>query len=490
MTYFHAYDLQAQSVPPLTLGYGPTIQLPTGADVNDIAVADLDHDGRPDLAIPERALDTLAIFVQTASGGFPAKASARYFFSRGPHTIVPLALNGYGASGSPVPVADDLVLGARQSIQLYLLDNMGTAPGQLSLVARPALRWGPLGGSPPTDPRLLTAPLNGDDYPDIAYLYNPIGTVQAGLGGNGILFRNTPPDNIASPLFYQAPFRPVDASLACMYVPDAYNALLASPTTNEIIIVSTTGKSQPSNGWWTSGYQRKTASGGTRPVAAAGADVDGDGDADLVAAHETNPNVVIRLREPNPVTPYDLLFPTQLTYPLLGAPRQVILQDMNGDNRPDLLVLLTTGLVQVFRNTGQSGQALFDAPILLATGSRPAYLRLADINADGQLDLAVACPGDNTVHLFYNQSVVLSAQAAKSKQLATVYPNPAHTTLQLRSTTGSPIHAAILLDALGRPVRQWDAPATSLNVADVPRGLYLLQLQVGTTKTMHRIVLE
>ncbi|TGE11912.1 FG-GAP repeat domain-containing protein [Hymenobacter elongatus] len=410
----------AQSVPPLTLGYGPVIQLPVGADVNDVAVADLDHDGRPDLAIPERALDTLAIFVQNANGGFPAKASARYYFSRGPYSIVPLALNGYGPAGSPVPTADDLVLGARQSTQLYLLDNTGTAPGELSLVARPVLRWGPNGGSPPTDPRLLTAPLNGDDYPDIAYLYNPTGTTMAGLGGHGILFRNAPPDNIAPTLFYQSPSRPVDVSLACIYTPGEYNALLASPTTNEVVIVTTGGKSNPSNGWWQSGYQTKAASGGTRPVAAAGADINGDGATDLVAAHETNPNVVIQLRDAAPQNQYDLLFPTRITYPLLGPPRQV--------------VLLTTGLVEVFRNTGQNGSALFDAPILLATGSRPAYLRLADINADGQLDLAVACAGDNTVHLFYNQSVVLAAKMATTQETISVYPNPARTILYVRST--------------------------------------------------------
>ncbi|TGE25143.1 T9SS type A sorting domain-containing protein [Hymenobacter aquaticus] len=480
----------AQSIPPLTIGYGPTIQLPTGSDINDVAVADLDHDGRPDLAIPERALDTLAIFVQNAGGGFPAKATARYYFSRGPHTIIPLALNGYGAPGSPVPIADDLVLGARQSIELYLLDNVGTVPGQLSLVARPALRWGPNGGSPPTDPRLLTAPLNGDDYPDIAYLYNPNGTPLAGLGGNGILFRNTPPNNIAPPLFYQAPFRPVDASLACMYDPGAYNALLASPTTNEVIIVTTTGKSQPSNAWWQSGYQSKAASGGTRPVAAAGADINGDGATDLVAAHETNPNVVIQLRDPDPVAQYDLLFPTKITYSLPGTPRQVILQDMNGDNRPDLLVLLTTGLVEVFRNTGQSGPALFDAPLLLATGSRPSYMRLADINADGQLDLAVACPGDNTVNLFYNQSVVLAAKPVTNRETIAVYPTPARTILHIRPANGEVVTTVTLRDALGRPVRQWSKPGATIDVADVARGMYLLQLQASGGVVTRRIVLE
>ena len=224
-------------------------------------------------------------------------------------------------------------------------------------------------------------------------------------------------------------------------------------------------------------------------MAAAGGDVDGDGYSDMVVAHETNPNVVVQFRDPSVIN--DVLFlPNRVTYPLQGPPRQVILQDLNGDARPEMIVLLSNSLIEVFRNTGQSGSALFDAPQLLYTGADPVYLRIADINADGQPDFAVACPGDDTVNLFYNQSVVLAAKASRSQLTVTVYPNPARTMLHLQMSPGTLVGKATLLDALGRPMRAWPKPAAALDISDLPRGIYLLQVEAQNSLFTRRVILD
>lgn len=164
----NANSSPAQTSRPLIFAQ-QIIQLPSGSAPGDVSIADLNHDGKPDLAIPEHDLDTLAIFTQTAAGTFPTRSAARYHIPNGPQTAVPIALTGYGPAGSPPPTPDDLVVGVPLYNLLYFFDNTGTAPGVLSLTARPAVGWVP-SGTAPANSWLQTAPLNKDLYPDLAFL--------------------------------------------------------------------------------------------------------------------------------------------------------------------------------------------------------------------------------------------------------------------------------------------------------------------------------
>lgn len=475
---------------PLGFTAGPTIQLPTGATPHDISIADFNHDGRPDLAIPERGLDTLAIYAQTAAGGFLVRPTARYFIPGGPHTTVPIALNGFGPVGSPLPPADELVVGVPNLNYLYFFDNVGTVPGVTALVARPAVQWVPMGPLS-QNARLMTAPLNNDLYPDLAFFidsYSYQSGNRHGVGGMAVYPNSTGTNRLNSTLMYQTNFQPVDFTMAAMVTPGTYDALLASPTTNTVVMAEGGAGSLFSDPWWSTGYQQVFPSYGVRPVAAAGGDVNRDGWPDLVAAHETNPNVVVQLREP---TLGQVFFqPNRLTYPLLGTPKQVMLQDLNSDGRPELVVLLANSFIEIFRNTGQNGQALFDAPFIISTGLDPAYMRIADINADGLPDLAVACAGDDTVYLFYNQGSILAMTPVGNAHSVAVYPNPAHAELHLTDDPSFPVQAIELLDATGRCVRRWPPGTASLNVATLPRGLYLLRLESRTRNVVRRVVLE
>ena len=217
--------------------------------------------------------------------------------------------------------------------------------------------------------------------------------------------------------------------------------------------------------------------------------MNGDGLTDLVAAHETNPNVVVQLRDPAIINEVVFL-PNRLTYPLIGPPKQAILQDMNGDGRPELIVLLTNSFVEIFPNTGQSGQALFDAPLFYGTGAAPAYLRIADINADGLLDFAIACPGDNTVYLLYNQTQVLATTQSSNLPQLSVYPNPAQNELRIAFDRATPIQRIELLDALGRSVHEWAPTERSLDASSLPRGIYLLRITSQQRVFTRRVILN
>jgi serine/threonine protein kinase len=97
----------------------------------------------------------------------------------------------------------------------------------------------------------------------------------------------------------------------------------------------------------------------------------------------------------------------------LGAgshPYRVIIADMDGDGRPDLVVgNLGDGTVWVYRNIGTNGTlagASFALPVILSAGpSGSLYgLAVADLDGDGRLDIVTANGIFNTLSIFRNQS--------------------------------------------------------------------------------------
>ena len=224
-------------------------------------------------------------------------------------------------------------------------------------------------------------------------------------------------------------------------------------------------------------------------------DINADGIVDLVGG---NPGqVVVRygtLYLNAAQANYGLRTPPELV-PLFNAPRELLLADLTGDNKPELLVL-SNGLLSVFLNTAITGnyrQPPFEpTPYVFSTGLDPALIRVADIDADGDLDVLVPNRGDHTVSVFWNGRIALGTAAAAAPVAPLgVYPNPAAATLHLRwaGAAGTRSATATLLDLTGREVHRWPAEAsgTTLDVADVPRGVYVLRLGTGATR---RVVLQ
>jgi uncharacterized delta-60 repeat protein len=89
---------------------------------------------------------------------------------------------------------------------------------------------------------------------------------------------------------------------------------------------------------------------------------------------------------------------------------------------------------------------------------------------------------------------VLALPAVRHQLPLAAWPVPAHGQLHLRLEAGPVPQRLRLLDALGRCVRTWPAPSTpefTLNVAGLPSGHYLLQLEhTEGGNVSRRIVLE
>jgi len=118
------------------------------------------------------------------------------------------------------------------------------------------------------------------------------------------------------------------------------------------------------------------------------ADINGDGKLDAIAAN-LSANTVSVLR--NISTPGHIAFAPHFDIAVGASPHQVVVGDLDGDGRPDILVVnYDDGTLSVLRNTSESAEAPAFAPrVDFPTGPGPHGLGIADLDGDGKLDVVV-----------------------------------------------------------------------------------------------------
>jgi hypothetical protein len=134
----------------------------------------------------------------------------------------------------------------------------------------------------------------------------------------------------------------------------------------------------------------------SQPRAIASLDLAGDGDPDLAVANFGSSDLALI----NTVYGYYFVFHTKYSLPGKGV--AVVAFDVNSDSYRDLVVASQdSDAVQVFVGTAL-GSLSPASPVSLGASDDPESLSFADFDADGKLDLAVACKGSNTVALLRN----------------------------------------------------------------------------------------
>lgn len=127
------------------------------------------------------------------------------------------------------------------------------------------------------------------------------------------------------------------------------------------------------------------------------ADFDGDGNLDVAAAEQTGTGAykIVVLRGNG-----DGTFQAAQAYTVGGAPSgtgptAIASGDFNGDGKPDLAItLLNASKVSILINTSVSGTVSFAASVEYATALYPSAVGVADFNNDGKKDVVVQCaPG-------------------------------------------------------------------------------------------------
>ena len=145
------------------------------------------------------------------------------------------------------------------------------------------------------------------------------------------------------------------------------------------------------------------------------ADLDGDGKPDLIVADAYSGQISLYRNVSTNGSLTAGSFGPRVDLPVLlpasGAnPYRIVAADLDGDGRLDLIVLNgESGVVSILRNIGSSGSLTtnsFAARIDLPAGNNMRGLAVQDLNGDGKPEIITANNGDNTISIFQNLSTV------------------------------------------------------------------------------------
>ena len=169
------------------------------------------------------------------------------------------------------------------------------------------------------------------------------------------------------------------------------------------------------------------------------ADLDGDGNADIVVVPYPN-----QISVPFTILIYygngDGTFPAGVYLPMSHGYTQLVIADVDQDNKPDLVLSDGAGIA-VMKNLGGRN---FGPEQHFVAGQRIAGLSVADVNGDGFPDIVVANESGTTATVLLNQPGSNAIDGAPSNGLFTISPEPAQ--------YGQPVTLSIAMSVASGPV--------------------------------------
>lgn len=417
----------------------------TGANPIAVTAADIDGDGKPDLIVANVDDSTVSTLLNTTAPGatMPSFAMQQPFSTSSPASITSIDLNGDGK-------LDLIVANAGSNTVSVLLDATARARAATSFATQQVFAAGAFPAA------VVATDLNGDGKPDLIVANEnssantvsvlPNATVPlafaahfptkqtfatgtspdsvnfADINGDGkpdLIVANSN-DNTLSVLlntsyFGSAPYFAMQQTFATGAAPYSISAADLNGDGKPDLIVANFGAGSVSvllnttaPGASTSSFAaQQTFATGSGPISTTTADVNGDGRPDLVVVNFNSQNVSVLINNTPPGS-FVPSFAAQQTFATGFSPHSVSAADINGDGKPDLVIADTGALtVSVLINTTVSGAVSpdFAAQQTFATGSAPYSVTTADLNGDGKPDVIAANYNDNTISILFNTTV-------------------------------------------------------------------------------------
>jgi hypothetical protein len=347
--------------------FGPitTYSTSAGSAPTDIEVADVNGDGKLDLLTANIFGNAVGVLLGNGNGTFGTVTPFSTGADSSPFKLAVADVNGDGKL--------DLLTDNRGGDAAGVL--LGTGTGSFGTVTP----FSTGAGSRPQE--IAVADVNGDGKPDLV-------TANSGTGTAGVLLNTTPtPGNRG--------FLPVATYSAGAGVFPNSIAVADVNSDGKLDLLTANGPTvgvQLGTGPGTFGTAATYSTGTSGAQSIAVADVNGDGKLDAVTVSFSSSTASVL---PGTGTGS---FGTAATYSV-GAgtqPTSIVIADITGDGKPDLFTAnrgrgpaFGGGSVGVLVNTGTGS---FSAPSLYSTGSntQPSSVAVADVNNDGKPDLLTA----------------------------------------------------------------------------------------------------
>lgn len=369
-----------------TASFGDNQDFATGVVPLSIAIADLDNDGRLDLAIANRNSNNVSVLVNTTKPGDTTSSfdTKRDFATD--NTPIFVRADDINADGKLDLVVANLNSN-RVSVLLSTLEQ-GTATPTFA-----DKQDVPVGSNPRS---VAVGDLNGDGRSDLAIANTSSNSVS-------VLFNATLPGAAITAFTARRDFA---TGLAPVFVgigdfnldgkADVAIANINSSTVSILVNRTVPGSTVPD-------FVKQDFRAGDGPLFIAVGDLNGDGKPDMVVANlVATVSVLFNTTVPGADTP---TFAPTLDVATGDGPRSIALADVNSDGKLDLAVAnFNSDSLSVLLNTANTGAAApsFGAIHGFQTGFRPVSVAAGDLNKDGKVDLAVANINSSNVSVLLN----------------------------------------------------------------------------------------
>ena len=376
-----------------TVNFDPQVVLSAGTLPNGDVIADIDADGKPDLLVANTGDNTISVYRNMSSTGSLTAGSfaAPVVIPTGDE---PSALNVTDVDGDGKP--DIVFTIADLGIQTVSILRNTSSGGTLSFAPVISFQAGVQVSG------LAVGDIDGDGKPDLAVANNQDNTIS--------IFRNvsiagwvgfTPQALLATG---NGPWSIAMADIDGDGRPDL---VVPNQFDNTISVFRNTSILGNTN--YNPFSAQVTFATGLSPAQLVLTDIDGDGKADVVVVNTDSTLSVLR----NTATSGSITsgsFAAQVVIPTGNSTFSLAAGDINGDGKPDVVVINNSNTVSVLRNTSATGSISFGAPAIFAVGASVGGgyagsfwgVAVGDIDGDGKADIAAVNNGDNTVSILRN----------------------------------------------------------------------------------------
>ncbi|TAE79470.1 MAG: hypothetical protein EAY81_11205, partial [Bacteroidetes bacterium] len=436
-----------------------------------VAIGDLDGDGKPDMVVANTSSSSISVFRNTSNNG---SISASSFATKVDFTTatnpVAVVISDLDGDGKP-----DLVIANSASNSVSVLRNTSSV-GSITVTSFAAKVDFATGLGPSA---LAVGDLDGDGKPDLA------ATNQSASSNSVSIIRNTSTvgsitaTSFAAKIDFATGINPNSVAIGDLDGDGKHDLVVTNSSSNTLSVFRNLANGMINANSFASKVDFITASS---PRSVIIGDLDGDGKPELVIANGGTTSVSVFRNTATNGSIGASSFATNVNFITGTAPRSVVIGDVDGDGKPDLIATnQVSNTVSILRNTSTNGiinSSSFAAKVDLPTGTSPFSVAIGDLDGDGKPDLVTANNGSNNISVLRNTDVILpptitsfTPLSAKPGDVVTITGTNFNTT---------PANNIVFLGATRATVTA--ATATNLTVT-VPSGATYAPITVLNTST-------
>jgi hypothetical protein len=377
---------------PISSGiFLPKVDFPTGDSPCGVFVCDFDGDGKPDMISTNQNSNTISVFHNLGAGRSIASNSFadKVDYEAGANPTY-AAIGDLDGDGKP-----DLVITNYHGNTISVFRNTSTI-GHISFEAKVDFGVGnyPMG--------IGIGDLDGDGKPDLVVVNRNSNTIS--------IFRNTcsvgtiNSSSFAPSINFPTGSYPVQVAIGDLDGDGKLDLAVTNSNSNSVSVYR--NKSSIGEITVSSFAAKIDFATGQYPIGVALGDLDEDGKLDIVTENFYGNSVSILQSTSTIGAIVSNSFLSKVDLAAGNGPYYVSIADLNGDGKPDIVVAnKTDNTISLFQNVSSIGSITntsFGVKVDLATGVNPITVVSADLNGDGQPDLAVANEASNSLSVFQN----------------------------------------------------------------------------------------